>query len=281
MMKVRILLFLLIGQVSLAMADEKQFSFLLASNFDPKKHTLTDYYLSEKLDGVRAYWDGRRLQSRGGIIFTAPQWFLDALPSIPMDGELWISRMAFDEASGIVRRKEACDEWQKIKFMVFDLPAAKGDFSARYQKMRDLYTDQGNAHWSVVEQREPPSSLRELQSMLIKLDRMGGEGFMLKSKSALYHGDRSDDLLKVKLKHDAEAKVIKHHLGKGRLETVMGSMTVEMPSGVRFRIGSGFSDEQRKRPPPIGSNVTYKHNGFTKNGKPRFPVFWRQRLGEY
>jgi DNA ligase-1 len=100
---------------------------------------------------------------------------------------------------------------------------------------------------------------------------------MLKSKAAAYRGGRSDDLLKVKLRNDAEAQVIAHNKGKGRLADVMGSITVKMPNGIHFKIGSGFSDVQRENPPPLGTVVTFKYNGLTKNGKPRFPVFWRVR----
>ena len=280
MIKKTMLLFLLFGSTSWAAAEEENFSFLLASSFDPEKHSLENYYLSEKLDGVRAYWDGERLQSRGGNVFSAPQWFLDALPSTGMDGELWAGRQTFDEVSGIVRRSEANDGWRKIIFMVFELPTAEGDFTTRYQKMLQLYEQEAASNWGIVEQLEPPTSVKELNAMLIKLDKQGGEGFMLKSKTALYRGGRSDDLLKVKLKNDAEAKVIAHHKGKGRLANVMGSMTVEMPNGIRFKIGSGFSDSERMNPPEIGSHVTYKYNGLTKNGKPRFPVFWRVRREE-
>jgi DNA ligase-1 len=161
--------------------------------------------------------------------------------------------------------------------MVFELPLATGDFSMRYQQMRQLYKQQGNQSWQIVEQRAAPKTLASLQEMLVNLDTQGGEGFMLKSKTAAYRGGRSDDLLKVKLKNDAEAQVVSHHKGKGRLATVMGSITVQMPNGIQFKIGSGFSDAQRKSPPAVGATVSYKYNGLTKNGKPRFPVFWRIR----
>lgn len=258
-------------------AQEKSFSFLLASSFDPQKHSLDDYYMSEKLDGVRAYWNGSVLTSRGGQTFAAPKWFLESLPTTSLDGELWGGRQTFDEVSGIVRRSKSHEGWRKVKFMVFEMPTASGDFSMRYQQMQRLYVQHGNQYWQVVEQREAPSTLASLQSMLTKLGAEGGEGFMLKSKAAAYKGGRSDDLLKVKLKNDAEARVIAHNKGKGRLAAVMGSITVEMPSGIQFKIGSGFSDAQRKNPPPIGAIVTYQYNGLTKNGKPRFPVYWRIR----
>lgn len=277
MMKSLVLICLLLGSAFNATAEEPPFSFLLASSFEPQKHSLDDYYLSEKLDGVRAFWNGQYLSSRGGRKFAAPEWFLESLPPTPMDGELWGGRQTFDEVSGIVRRNKPHEGWRKITFMVFELPQAEGNFSMRYQKMQQLHVQQGNQHWQIVGQQEAPKTLALLQAMLIKLDAEGGEGFMLKSKTAIYRGGRSDDLLKIKLRNDAEVQVIAHHKGQGRLSEMMGSMTVQMPNGIQFKIGSGFSDEQRKNPPSVGAIVTYKYNGLTQNGKPRFPVFWRTR----
>lgn len=278
MMK-KLLLCLLIGLTLNGKAEEPSFSFLLASSFDPQKHRLDDYFLSEKLDGVRAYWDGRYLRSRGGNTFSAPQWFLDSLPNTPMDGELWGGRQTFDEVSGIVRRNKPSNGWRKITLMVFELPNVEGDFSMRYQQMQQLHAEHGNQNWRIVEQRSAPKTVAGLHSMLIKLDAEGGEGLMLKSKTAAYRGGRSNDLLKVKISNDAEAQVVAHHKGKGRLVTKMGSITVQMSNGIQFKIGSGFTDAQRESPPAIGATVTYKYNGLTRNGKPRFPVFWRVRDG--
>lgn len=63
------------------------------------------YWVSEKLDGVRASWDGKALQFRSGNPVPAPQWFVDALPRQPLDGELWLGRGSFDQLSAIVRRQ--------------------------------------------------------------------------------------------------------------------------------------------------------------------------------
>lgn len=48
---------------------------------------LSHYWVSEKLDGVRAVWNGKSLRFRSGNLVPAPQWFLDALPDQPLDGE--------------------------------------------------------------------------------------------------------------------------------------------------------------------------------------------------
>ncbi len=57
--------------------------------------------------------------------------------------------------------------------------------------------------------------------------------------------------------------------------TCLGSLLVQEIDGDRFRIGSGFSDAERADPPAIGSIVTFKYHGRTKNGLPRFASFLR------
>ena len=53
----------------------------LATKFH-KDINIQDYWISEKLDGVRAYWNGKQLISRQGNIFTAPTWFTEEFPPI-------------------------------------------------------------------------------------------------------------------------------------------------------------------------------------------------------
>ena len=67
------------------------------------------YWVSEKLDGVRALWDGQRLRFRSGRELVAPTWFLAALPATAVDGELWLGRRRFDELSGLIRREDPQD----------------------------------------------------------------------------------------------------------------------------------------------------------------------------
>ena len=50
-------------------------------------------------------------------------------------------------------------------------------------------------------------------------------------------------------------------------------------SGKEFKIGSGFNDAQRKKPPKLGSTVTFKFQGRSKAGIPRFPIFMREHPG--
>ena len=67
---------------------------LLAETWNPQTD-VAGWWLSEKLDGVRTFWDGTQFLSRRGNVFHAPGWFTAALPRVPLDGELWIARKTF------------------------------------------------------------------------------------------------------------------------------------------------------------------------------------------
>jgi DNA ligase-1 len=245
---------------------------------------LDGYWVSEKLDGVRAYWDGEQCWSRGGNIYRAPAWFTQDFPGVDpyveMDGELWMGRGRFAELSGAVRRLEPePDSWRNIRFMVFDLPTMEKPFSARVAAMKKLFASPPSPYVSMVEQRRVASH-ESLMASLDKIVEQGGEGLMLKRGSSLPSAGRSDDLLKVKKYQDAEAKVVAHLPGEGKFEGMLGSIRVQRPDGRQFHIGTGFSNAERESPLPIGATVTYKHYGFTSTGLPRFASFLRLRDDE-
>lgn len=237
-----------------------------------------DYWVSEKLDGVRAYWDGSRLLSRSGHAIHAPDWFTRELPRTALDGELWLGRGQFERLSAIVRRKEPVDaEWREVRYLLFELPMAEGTFTQRLEKLQQIVQATPRATWlGVVEQLRLPGP-EALQQKLQAVVSAGGEGLVLHRADAPYRSGRSDELLKLKPYLDQEATVIEHIPGKGRLTGRMGSLLVENDDGRRFRLGTGFSDEQRQHPPPIGSRVTYQYRGLTAKGLPRFASFLRIR----
>ncbi len=266
--------------VNLLKAQKPGFS--LAREYRPESgdFALGEYWVSEKYDGVRAFWDGRRLVSRGGKVFAAPEWFTAGFPAARLDGELWAGRGKFEYASGTVRRKKPHEGWRKIRYMVFDLPEHGGVFRERYAKLEEYAADSENKYWSVVEQKAAGSS-EELEMRFAKIVGEGGEGLMLRRIESLHRVGRSDDLLKYKPFADAEAVVIGHNPGKGKYAGMTGSLRARaLADGKEFSIGSGLKDAQRKNPPPVGATVTYKHQGFTENGIPRFPVFLRTRNEE-
>ena len=238
---------------------------------------LDRYWVSEKLDGVRAYWDGERLRSRKGNRINAPPWFVAHFPRVPLDGELWMGRGTFERLSGAVRRQSPDDaQWREIRFMVFDLPSSPATFDRRLQRLREMFETIASPCVALVEQFRV-ADRAELMERLDRVVAAGGEGLMLHKGGSLYTAGRSDDLLKLKAHEDAEAVVIGHLPGKGRLTGMLGALLVETPKGLRFRLGTGFSDEQRRNPPPLGATVTYKHYGRTRNGVPRFASFLRVR----
>lgn len=270
-------LYLIIPSFSFASDGAKQKPDLLLANIYHRHIKLQDYWISEKLDGVRAFWDGRHLISRQGNIFHAPQWFIKKLPETALDGELWLARGRFEQLSGLVRRQSSnVSSWKNIKFMVFDLPNNLQSFDARLQQLKIIISNINAPHIQLVKQFKVSTHeilMRKLDNIMLN----NGEGLMLHLGASLYKNGRSDDLLKLKKYFDAEAIVIKHHPGKGKYKGMLGSLLVETVDKKQFKIGSGFSDEERKRPPAIGSTITYKYFGLTNNGLPRFASFLRIR----
>ncbi len=235
------------------------------------------YWVSEKYDGVRGYWDGRQLWTRGGERVMAPAWFTAAMPAMPLDGELWAGRGRFAHAVSTVRSQTPVDaDWREMRFMVFDLPAQPGDFNARLAALRKLLPIPA-APWLVVVAQARATTPADLQALLDKTVQLGGEGLMLHRGSAMYRGERNADLLKFKPFDDAEARVVAQLPGQGRHSGRLGALLVETPDGRRFKLGSGFSDAQREHPPAIGSWVTYRYNGINPGGVPRFARFLRVR----
>ncbi len=245
-----------------------------------KKYTgdidLSEYWLSEKYDGVRAYWDGSRLYSRQGNPFHVPDWFTKGFPDRPLDGELWIGRGEFQETISTVSKDQPIDaQWRRVKYLIFELPEAQGDFSKRITAIKNIIASAAVPHLQAVEQIRIANQPEALQDRLDAVVSQGGEGLMLHRAKAQYHSGRSDDLLKVKTYEDAEAQVVGHIPGKGKFNGMLGALLVETGGGQLFRIGTGFDNTERVNPPPLGSWITYKYFGKTKKGIPRFASFMR------
>lgn len=235
------------------------------------------YLVSEKLDGVRAHWDGHTLRFRSGHVVPAPAWFLARLPAQALDGELWAGRGQFEALSGWVRRELPSDEeWRRVRYMIFELPGHPGDFAQRAQMIDALVAKAAWAQLQAVRQFALPDQAA-LQRELNRVVAAGGEGLMLHRADAPYQTGRSDVLLKFKPVDDAEAVVIGHQPGRGRHAGRLGALVVRRADGQVFRIGTGLSDAARESPPPVGSTVTYTFRGLTRRGLPRFPSYWRLR----
>lgn len=244
--------------------------------------SLTEYWVSEKLDGVRAYWNGKQLLSKQGYVYQAPEWFLKGLPEFALDGELWLDRGGFDRLSGIVRKQQAIDEeWGLVTYQVFDLPEHPGSFDERLQKLQGYFQQSPTPAWLYLIPQRKIKRHRDLDKLLQTVVAENGEGLMLHKGSSYYHAGRDDDLLKLKTYEDAEAIVLEHLPGKGKHHGRMGALLVEAvnheQSGKIFKIGTGFSDAERENPPRIDTVITYKYHGLSSKGVPRFASFIRIR----
>ena len=237
----------------------------------------TGYLVSEKYDGVRAVWDGRQLRFRSGLPVPAPAAFVQRLPPVPLDGELWLGRGQFEALSGLVRRLSASDaDWQGLRYMVFDLPWAEGGFATRHALLQGLLRQHADPALVAVAQ----ASLPDRSALLQRLDAVvqgGGEGLVLRRADAPYAAGRSAAMLKLKPWQDAEAVVLAHLPGRGRHAGRLGALQVRNDAGQVFHIGTGFSDAQRVAPPAPGQRITFAYRGLTEAGVPRFASFLRQR----
>jgi len=253
--------------------NEHKIKPLLAKVY--RQEDVSQWMVSEKLDGVRGIWNGEKLHFRSGKLIHAPKWFTENFPPQPMDGELWMGRGTFDRLSGIVRKKIPDErDWKQVRYMLFELPESSGTFTERIQKMVEL-TASVNIPWLQAIPQIHLDSEEALLKMLDEIVKKGGEGLMLHRADSLYHSGRSDDLLKLKPWQDAEATVIEILPGKGKFSGMMGALLLKDKSGHIFRIGTGFSDSERRNPPPPGSVITYKFTGTSKKGLPRFASFLR------
>ena len=251
---------------------------LLAESWDPDTDP-RGWWLSEKLDGVRAYWDGNQFLSRNGNRFEAPGWFTAGLPDMPLDGELWTGRKQFQRTVSIVRRGDGAELWREVRYLVFDAPTVSQPFEQRLDSVKQVLAA-GQPPYALLLHQEVCRSSDHLQTALSKVEQLGGEGLMLRRPASFYEPRRSSTLQKFKRFLDCEAVVIGHEPGKGRHTGRLGALVVQLPNGTRFNCGTGLSDAQRELPPAIGETITVKFQELTDGGAPRFPVYAGVRRDE-
>jgi len=241
------------------------------------------WFMSEKLDGLRALWTDGRFVSRNGITLPAPEWFKARMPhGETLDGELWCGRGQFQQCVSIVKNTRRGDDWRYVQFMVFDAPRAAGGWEAR---MARACAALGASAVARAVGAIPCESAAHVREELRAVESKGGEGLMLRRPGSAYEPRRSRALLKVKSFRDEEAEVVGHEPGKGKHAGRLGALLCRTPDGRRFAVGTGLSDAQRAAPPASGSVVTYKYFELTADRIPRFPTFVGERTdlnwGEY
>lgn len=261
---------------------------LLLSEF--KDQNVSGWLASEKLDGVRAYWDGENLLSRQGKKLNAPLSFTKNFPKFALDGELYAKELKFEEIQASVMDKLPDEKaWNRLKFHIFDVPEASGGLPRRLEVLAKFLKNEPNDNLIIIKQikmRDNAHFLKFAESIIAK----GGEGAVVREPNAPYERKRSKNALKFKKFKDAECEVIAVNKGSGKYANFAGSLTCkalggkddkekagEPKEGTIFKIGSGLSDKNRQEPPKIGSIITYKFQNLTANGKPRFPIFLRIR----
>lgn len=237
---------------------------------------ISGWLMSEKLDGVRAWWDGRQLYSRKGNRIHAPDWFTRNLPPFELDGELWIDRGRFEETLSIVKDTTPGPGWERISYNIFEAPNEPGGLLERLGRLRDYLKHRKNSHVHIIDQLFCVNE-QHLMEYLAEVEARGGEGLVLRNPISPYITGRTSNALKVKSFDDMEGRVIGYKPGKGKYNGMTGALRVELDDGTRFWVGSGLSDQDRASPPPIGSLVTFKYHGLTAKGIPRFASFMRVR----
>ena len=236
----------------------------------------TGWWMSEKFDGVRGYWNGKHMMTRGGNPIVLPDDWSGQLPPFPLDGELWLARGKFSVTLGTVRDQKPGPDWAKITYLIFDAPTVTGPFEIRQETVKQWLAENPSSKIKLIKQQQCKGQ-SHLDQFLEEVEAKGGEGVMLRAAQSPHENGRSTHLRKVKRFDDSEAQVIGYNPGKGKYTGMVGSLRMELPNGIQFSMGSGLTEELRRTPPPIGKTITFKHHGWTSKGKPRFPVYWRIR----
>ena len=276
------------------------------------------WYVSEKYDGIRAIWDGEKFISRGKKVFTyVPEYFIKLMPpGISLDGEIWISRNNFKEVSrlsnlkiGSSKTKKEIDRlWEGhgghgdkdsdnfVKYMVYDIPDSTQPFQTR-MKLLEQVVNNREIVWREEMKKTTKcpicftkqtliESIEQLVTTYKLLTSKGAEGVMLRAPNSPYETKRSKYLLKYKIKDDAEAIVTGYTMGTGKYKGLLGSLDCDLiidkkPSGIKFNIGTGFTDKDRNEYNnmtsasyiPIGSIVSFSYMELSPDSVPRHPVY--------
>jgi len=267
-MKLIILIFLYLNLYS--------YELQKAKIYDKSKHNITNWYMSEKLDGIRAYWNGKELISKNGNEIYAPFWFTKDFPPFELDGELWSKREDFENIQNIVLDKNPTSKWNEITYNIFEVPNTNGNFYKRLEKINSWLEKNPNKFIKIIPQKICKNET-DLDNYLKELIDKKAEGIMLKNPNLDYFTGRNENILKVKKFYDEEGLVIGLNYTK---EKKFKSLKLKLENGIIFNLGGGFSDIQRENPPKIGDIVTFKYYDLTKNNKPKFASFLRIRKKE-
>lgn len=235
------------------------------------------YWVSEKLDGIRAFWTGSQLLTKNGHKIHAPSDFIKSLPNRKIEGELWAGHGNFHLVQQTVLDEIPSPKaWENIKYMLFDIPGDVRRYGVRLHELDEIAKTINHPNIKVVTQEKVISAI-DIHKKLIDIEALGGEGIILRTPDTPYQSGRNNTLIKLKSYDDDEAIVIGYKSGKGKYTGMLGAVLVENAEGIQFLIGSGFSDNERANPPLIGTKINYRYNGKTQNGIPKFARYTKVR----
>jgi len=241
------------------------------------------WFVSEKLDGVRALWlphtkdvpwcdeIATGLWSRDGKVYHAPDWWINQLPNVPLDGELWMDRKSFQSTVSVVRKNIGDAGWRDVKFMAFDMPVKMEEgvihFKNRDVKVHEMQLHptitkpmifrvanivlnrlENNRNFEVVRQVRLTNPQDEIPELLRMVVDQGGEGLILRDPDSVWTQGRVNTLLKVKPVNYMEVIVTGYYYGEGKFDGMMGALEVNIPGTNRLFKLSGFTDEERYVP---------------------------------
>ena len=256
-------LFLLIFSVSILFAQKPE---LLMLNKYSEDINVSSWYMSEKLDGVRAYWDGKNLISRSGKVFASPKFFTDKFPKYKLDGELWSKQRDFSNIISIVNQKIPHNRWKNLTYNIFEVPEKDGNLTQRLTGIKI------GKHLKIIKQTRIKDKTH-LNKFMKEVEEKGGEGIVIRDGSLNYYTGRNNNALKMKRYIDDECEVVGYNNGNGKYNGMVGSLSCRMKNMQVIKIGSGLTKHQRTIPPEIGTVITFKYYGLTSKGNPRFPIF--------
>ena len=277
----------------------------LAQKFEGVKYPYSLY--SRKLDGLRAYYkDGVAISRTNKPHKTEPLAHITAQLKQFVDYDAWVydgeiiylnpdGTEDFTKAISLARSDNRTPECDNLYYCIFDMiqKEAFENKTPDVATFKDEYTRM-KAHLGIVEEKRDwyvtsqpnilllkqvdETGLEELQQNRIKYNY---EGIMIRNADAHYEYKRSNNIRKIKEMQDTEVKLLGMEAGTGKFANTLGAMVADY-NGYELKIGSGFSDEQRKhywqhRDEYVGKYVKVKYFEKTVNQQGgeslRFPIF--------
>jgi DNA ligase-1 len=223
------------------------------------------WFMSEKLDGMRAYWDGERFWSKNMSIIDVPESFTAGFPTFPVDGELWGGYEKID--STVYALKQACRkkkrniDWSNIKFCAFDAPQEEGSYDKRHLFLQNNLSQCCNI--SLIPMQKCGGHDHLHQHLAEILDK-GGEGIILYHPATPYQPGRTRNVLK--FKKYFEASVTFSHVKRDSYNLVCKQENGKL---IYLKCTRGFC----LSPPEVGEKILVRHQGiFARSQKYKYPV---------